>query len=332
MGCWSQRPARRLLAALEPLARPADAQDTRSGSQRTADALAELARRGLEGGRLPQTGGVRPQLSDDRGPGQPPRPLRAPWGVRPAGPGRWILRRAGGWPVTGRSPGSWSPASPAPSTTPATTPSDRPTQDPSDRPTHRPAPRAEPGWRDGSGPRRPCYPRSWAAPPPNRWRSGGPPGSSSPPNAPPWPSAMAAVSSPVVRGRWPGARPTICATGCMAARPTWPIWPCCAGPTIGRSMRGAGSWTADPDGRLTATPPHRRHPHRRRAARERRLTRPAPAAGTAPTAAETTVPGNCTGGRHPTPCRVSAWGPTHRPADPPSPHRTPTPREARPCA
>jgi hypothetical protein len=45
-----------------PWPRPADAQDTRSGGQRTADALAELARRALEGGRLPQAGGVRPQL------------------------------------------------------------------------------------------------------------------------------------------------------------------------------------------------------------------------------------------------------------------------------
>jgi hypothetical protein len=51
-----------LLAALEPLARPATADDDRSGSQRRADALAELARRSLEAGRLPQTGGVRPQL------------------------------------------------------------------------------------------------------------------------------------------------------------------------------------------------------------------------------------------------------------------------------
>jgi hypothetical protein len=50
-----------LLAALEPLARPAAA-DTRSGGQRHADALCELARRSLEGGQLPQTGGVRPQL------------------------------------------------------------------------------------------------------------------------------------------------------------------------------------------------------------------------------------------------------------------------------
>jgi hypothetical protein len=49
-------------AALEPLARPSSAADDRSGGQRRADALTELARRALEGGRLPQTGGVRPQL------------------------------------------------------------------------------------------------------------------------------------------------------------------------------------------------------------------------------------------------------------------------------
>jgi Domain of unknown function (DUF222)/HNH endonuclease len=52
-----------LLAALEPLARPQDANDTRSGSQRRADALAELARRSLEAGQLPKAGGVRPQLT-----------------------------------------------------------------------------------------------------------------------------------------------------------------------------------------------------------------------------------------------------------------------------
>jgi hypothetical protein len=52
-----------VLTALEPLARPHSAADTRSGGQRRADALGELARRALEGGRLPQTGGVRPQLT-----------------------------------------------------------------------------------------------------------------------------------------------------------------------------------------------------------------------------------------------------------------------------
>jgi hypothetical protein len=51
-----------VLAALEPLARPAAAHDARSGGQRTADALTELARRQLQGGRLPKAGGVRPQL------------------------------------------------------------------------------------------------------------------------------------------------------------------------------------------------------------------------------------------------------------------------------
>jgi hypothetical protein len=51
-----------LRAALEPLARPASADDDRSGDQRTADALVELARRSLEGGWLPKAGGVRPQL------------------------------------------------------------------------------------------------------------------------------------------------------------------------------------------------------------------------------------------------------------------------------
>jgi hypothetical protein len=51
-----------VLAALEPLARPATGEDSRSGGQRTADALTELARRALEGGRLPKAGGVRPQL------------------------------------------------------------------------------------------------------------------------------------------------------------------------------------------------------------------------------------------------------------------------------
>jgi Domain of unknown function (DUF222)/HNH endonuclease len=51
-----------LLAALEPLARPAGAEDERSGDQRNADALAELARRSLQAGSLPRSGGVRPQL------------------------------------------------------------------------------------------------------------------------------------------------------------------------------------------------------------------------------------------------------------------------------
>jgi uncharacterized protein DUF222 len=52
-----------LLTALEPLARPSTADDTRTAAQRNADALTELARRQLEGGRLPKSGGVRPQVT-----------------------------------------------------------------------------------------------------------------------------------------------------------------------------------------------------------------------------------------------------------------------------
>jgi hypothetical protein len=62
-GIMTPEAGQTLQAALEPLARPADAADTRTGGQRTADALTELARQKLESGQLPITGGVRPQLS-----------------------------------------------------------------------------------------------------------------------------------------------------------------------------------------------------------------------------------------------------------------------------
>ena len=88
-----------LLAALEPLARPANAHDTRSGGQRRADALAELARRSLERGRLPQAGGVRPQLLvlvdlDSL------QAARSAWAATPAGRAVGLPRCVGGWPVT----------------------------------------------------------------------------------------------------------------------------------------------------------------------------------------------------------------------------------------
>ena len=90
-----------LLAALEPLARPANAEDERSGSQRRADALTELARRNLEGGRLPQSGGVRPQLlvtvDLDSLLGHP-----RSWVVRPVARAAGPRRPVGGWPATVR--------------------------------------------------------------------------------------------------------------------------------------------------------------------------------------------------------------------------------------
>ncbi|HEY2956778.1 MAG TPA: DUF222 domain-containing protein, partial [Actinomycetota bacterium] len=50
-------------AALEPLARPTGPDDERSGAQRRADALAELARQALQADRLPDSGGLRPQVT-----------------------------------------------------------------------------------------------------------------------------------------------------------------------------------------------------------------------------------------------------------------------------
>ncbi len=52
-----------LLTALEPLARKAGDDDTRTAGQRRADALVELAEQVLRHGDLPDAGGLRPQLS-----------------------------------------------------------------------------------------------------------------------------------------------------------------------------------------------------------------------------------------------------------------------------
>ena len=65
-----------LLAALEPLARPADAHDARSGRQRNADALTELARRGPRGWPAAPNRWGPAAAERDRGPGQPARPPR----------------------------------------------------------------------------------------------------------------------------------------------------------------------------------------------------------------------------------------------------------------
>ncbi len=52
-----------VLTALAPLAAPADAGDTRTPEQRRADALVTLCRRALDGGGLPEVGGVRPHVT-----------------------------------------------------------------------------------------------------------------------------------------------------------------------------------------------------------------------------------------------------------------------------
>ena len=154
-----------LLAALEPLARPTSADDARSGGQRRADALAELARRTLEGGRLPQTGGVRPQLlvTVDLDSLLGPAGLGGETGG--AGPlDPEACRRLACDGAVTRVLVTRHPT--------------HPTHDPDgdDHPVaHDPG--AMPAWPGGCGRRRPGSPRPLAVPPPSRWRSAGPAGS-----------------------------------------------------------------------------------------------------------------------------------------------------------
>ena len=211
-----------VLAALEPLARPADAHDTRSGDQRRADALVELARRNLEAGQLPQSGGVRPQLlvtvDLDSLLGHPGSLGGEAGAAGAAGP----RRRVGGWPATVRSPGSWSPATPPPTTTTTTT-----TRPRSPRP---PGPPGRPGWR--GRPDRPAPGGGQAAPPSPWWRPHPTPG-----GRPHHPGRHGRPTGRPGRARRrlcgrrlpaaPGLvrSPSSASTGSMAAPPTWPIWP-----------------------------------------------------------------------------------------------------------
>ena len=244
-GCGCRRPGRAwspvnglldpeagqtLLAALDPLARPHDADDTRSGGQRRADALTELARRHLEAGRLPQTGGVRPQLL-----------VTVDLDSLLSHPGGLGGETGGPWPL---DPEACRRLACDAAVTRVLVTRHRTNHHDTRAPTRDPGDEASRAGR--SGQRRPGSPRPWAAPPPNRWRSAGPAGSSPPPNGLPWSSATAAVRSPAATGPRPGAKPTISGTGCTAAPPTSPTWPCCAGPIIARSTRAAGGSPATP--------------------------------------------------------------------------------------
>jgi Domain of unknown function (DUF222) len=232
-----------LLAALEPLARPASAADPRSAGQRRADGLAELARRHLEGGRLPQSGGVRPQLlvtvDLDTLLGHPGGVGGEAGGVGPLDP-EACRRLACDGAVTRVVVTRHPTPPPAPTSATPTGRLATPAGWTGSEPTTTPGP--IPAWRPGCGWRRPGCPRPWVGPRPSRWRWAGPAGWCPPPTAPPSWSATAAA------GSRPGARPSIWSPGWMAAPPTWPTWCWCAGPTIGRSMRAAGGWAATPTG------------------------------------------------------------------------------------
>jgi hypothetical protein len=232
-----------LLAALEPLARPADANDTRSGSQRNADALTELARRSLEGGQLPKAGGVRPQLSvvvDLASLQGQPGGIGGDAGWAAPLPPEACRRLACDGSVTRVlvSRGASGPGRELPDLAAGATRSIRWRR----------------AWRGGCGrPWPPCR-RSWGALPACPSTSGGRPGWSARPSTGPWPCGTVVVSSPAVAGRWPGAKPITSSTGWMAARPTWRTWPWCAGNIIGPSMTAAGDSSGGPTG--ASPPPH----------------------------------------------------------------------------
>ena len=204
-----------LLAALDPLARPATADDDRSGDQRRADALTELARRTLEGGQLPQTGGVRPQLT-----------VVVDLDSLRGHPG--ALGGEGGWagPLSPQACRRLACDGALTRVLVARHPND-------DHGDSRHGPNDEASLAARLQAAMALLPRSWAAWSPNPWTSAGPAESSPPPNAPPWPSATAAVSSPTAADRFPGVRAIIWSTGWRAAPPTSTTWPCSAGPTIG---------------------------------------------------------------------------------------------------
>jgi Domain of unknown function (DUF222) len=177
-GLLEPEAGRILLAGLESLARPANGDDSRSGGQRRADALVELARRSLEQGQLPQTGGVRPQLTVivdlDSLLGQDALGGDAGWAgsLAPEACRRLACDGALTRVLVTRSPT-------------ADLGNHDHDGDPGGRHGHQASshrsnddPRGAGAWRPGSGRRWPCCPQSWAAPPANRWMSGGPAGSS----------------------------------------------------------------------------------------------------------------------------------------------------------
>jgi hypothetical protein len=208
-----------LVAALEPLARPASADDDRSGGQRRADALAELARRTLESGRLPQTGGVRPQLLvtvdldsllglgglggevGGAGPLAPEtcRRLACDGAVTRVLVTRHPTNQGGDGGLAGRLGAAATRLPPA----------------------------------LGGAPTQPL-------------EVGRASRVVTAANGPPWWSATAAARWPAATGPRPGVRPITWSTGSMAAPRIWPIWRWCAGLIIGRCTRAAGGWPATP--------------------------------------------------------------------------------------
>jgi hypothetical protein len=247
-----------VLAALEPLARPTGADDERSGGQRRADALAELARRTLEAGRLPQTGGVRPQLlvTVDLASLLAPGGLGGETGGTDALDPEACRRLACDGAVTPvlvtrQPPGHGGRGGDH----------DQGGYNKELRGDHDPHTGHGDHDRGRGGDGGLADPLRAAArllPP----ALGGAPTQplevgrtsrvvTAAQRAALW-SATAAARWPAATDPRPGARPTICATGPTAAPPTSRTWRWCAGPITGRCTKAGGGWSA---ARTAASPP-----------------------------------------------------------------------------
>ena len=229
-----------LLAALDPLTLPSGPQDERSGAQRRADALTELARRALEAGRLPASGGVRPQLAVtidlasllDQ-PGSTPgtlgwaeQPLRGEAARRlacDAAVTRVVTTRH---PATGHHPAAGGDGLAG---------------------RLRAALTRLPPALGGAPPQILDVGRTTRVIPP-------------PPCAPRWRSATRAAWSPAATGPPPGATPIMCATGSTAARPASTTWCWSAALTTAPSTTATSTWGRDPTGTHNLTePPQQPH-------------------------------------------------------------------------
>jgi hypothetical protein len=233
------------------LARPSSAADTCSGGQRHADALPELARRNLEGGRLPQTGGVGSQLLvtvelasllDPHG----SLGGEAGWAgpLAPEGCRRLACDGVVTRVVVSRHP--TSPHQPGGHGNHGTSGDHGPGPDGHDHPAQ------HPDGQEGEGLAGRLQAAMALLPP----ILGGAPsqpldlGRTTRVVTPGQHHALAVRDGgcvvPTVPGPWLAGRPSIGGIGWTAAPPTWPIWCCCAGPSIGRSTRAAGNSPANP--------------------------------------------------------------------------------------
>ena len=195
--------------------------DARSGDQRRADALVELARRALVGGQLPRAAGSDPNSV-----------VIVDWTACSAAPGRWAARRAGPGPGPRRPVGGWPVTAPSPAVLV------------SRAATHQPQPGGDPGPATSTRAERWAGRAAAGRPDPAAPSLGGAPrqpldaGRASRVITPAQRSALAVGDGgcvfPDCDRPWPDARATIWSTGWMVAHRPGQSGPAVPGPSPGR--------------------------------------------------------------------------------------------------